>query len=245
MGTKKVAYTTLLKEALSDNVSEFDTTKTIDATGPMTKQILSYKGDGELKTTSDAASVLERYYFKDTDLGVEQIGEGQLGNELDAEPSDNINKTKKDMEKDIVEAEEVEDPEEEVEESVKEGDELSEAEEAVIERLISEMEGEEDEDEESEEDDDEDKKPVKEAKKAKKAVKEEEIEADEELDVDDEMGDAGEEDVEESVKEANLGPLGHPNDAESYENLEEAFKIFREEIEEDSVDIDDDEDVQV
>ena len=63
MATKKVQYTKLLKEALT----EFDTTKTVDVTGPMTKQILSYKGDGELKTTSDAASILERYYFSSDD----------------------------------------------------------------------------------------------------------------------------------------------------------------------------------
>jgi len=231
MATKKVAYTQLLKEALSDNVQEFDTTKTIDTTGPMTKQILSYKGDGELKTTSDAASILERYYFKNDDAGVEQVSEGHLGNELDTVPSDNINKTKKDMEKDIVEAEEVEDDSEDGgEESTNEGEDLTEAEEAVIERLISEME------DETEGGDDEGGAD------------------DEDLDVDEEMNegdtsmddkDAGpKDDDDDDLNEAALGPLHHPHDAESYENLEEAFKIFREEIEDDTVDIDED-DVQV
>jgi len=223
MATKKVTYTQLLKEALSDNVAEFDTTKTIDTTGPMTKQILSYKGDGELKTNSDAASILERYYFKDSDPGVDTLEEGQLGNELDAEPSKNINKTKKDMEKDIVESEEVEDADEEGGEEVKESDDLTEAEEAVIERLIAEMEGDDDADDSGDDDLD---------------VEDEMTnEGDTSMDDDADGDDAGEE---EAANEAALGPLGHPNDAESYENLEEAFQIFREEIEEDVIDIDED-----
>jgi len=235
MATKKVAYTQLLKEALSDNVQEFDTTKTIDTTGPMTKQILSYKGDGELKTTSDAASILERYYFKDTDAGVEQIDEGHLGNELDTVPSDNINKTKKDMEKDIVEAEDVEDPEESEDggdEATNEGEDLTEAEEAVIERLISEMEDDSDAgDDDSEGGEDLD-------------VDEEMSEGDTSMDDKVEDDEDDEDDAPENTNEAAMGPLHHPHDAESYENLEEAFKIFREEIEEDAVEIDDD-DVQV
>jgi len=243
MATKKVTYTQLLKEALSDNVAEFDTTKTIDTTGPMTKQILSYKGDGELKTNSDAASILERYYFKDSDSGVEALEEGHLGNELDAEPAKNINKTKKDMEKDIVEAEETEDPEkgdeggeEKVEEGIQqEGDELTEAEEAVLERLIAEMEGDDEGDGKEEELDVDDEmgdseEKVEEGKKVKK-------ETDTSMD-DDEGGE------DEDLEEAALGPLGHPHDAESYENLEEAFKIFSEEIEDETIDVDDDE-VQV
>jgi hypothetical protein len=45
------------------NLSEFDTTKTVDVKGPMLDPILGYEGDGELPTYKDAASVLERYYF--------------------------------------------------------------------------------------------------------------------------------------------------------------------------------------
>jgi len=51
------------QELLKENLSEFDTTKTVDVKGPMLDPILGYAGDGELPTYKDAASVLERYYF--------------------------------------------------------------------------------------------------------------------------------------------------------------------------------------
>jgi hypothetical protein len=51
------------QEMLKENLSEFDTTKTVDVKGPMLDPILGYEGDGELPTYKDAASVLERYYF--------------------------------------------------------------------------------------------------------------------------------------------------------------------------------------
>jgi len=50
------------QEMLKENLSEFDTTKTVDVKGPMLDPILGYDGDGELPTYKDAASVLERYY---------------------------------------------------------------------------------------------------------------------------------------------------------------------------------------
>jgi len=66
--TKKVSYANLLKEALSDYT---DTPKNVDTLGPFLDPILSYKGDGELPTHKDAASILERYYFKqEQDEGV-------------------------------------------------------------------------------------------------------------------------------------------------------------------------------
>ena len=68
MGNKRVSYQTMLKEA----IAEFDTSKNVDVKGPMLDPILSYEGDGELPTYKDAASVLERYYFNETqDKGVE------------------------------------------------------------------------------------------------------------------------------------------------------------------------------
>ncbi len=51
------------QEMLKENLSEFDTTKTVDVKGPMLDPILGYEGDGELPTYKDASSVLERYYF--------------------------------------------------------------------------------------------------------------------------------------------------------------------------------------
>ena len=66
--TKKVSYANLLKEALSDYT---DTPKNVDTMGPFLDPILSYKGDGEIPTHKDAASILERYYFKqEQDEGV-------------------------------------------------------------------------------------------------------------------------------------------------------------------------------
>ena len=58
----KKTYQEILKENISQ-LSEFDTTKTVDIKGPMLDPILGYEGDGELPTYKDAASVLERYYF--------------------------------------------------------------------------------------------------------------------------------------------------------------------------------------
>jgi len=58
----KVSYLSLLKEA----IQEYDA-KAMDKLGPMTEPILTYRGDGELKThyepESLTSSVLERYYF--------------------------------------------------------------------------------------------------------------------------------------------------------------------------------------
>jgi hypothetical protein len=66
--TKKVSYANLLKEALSDFT---EIPKNVDTVGPFLDPILSYKGDGELPTHKDAASILERYYFEqDQDKGV-------------------------------------------------------------------------------------------------------------------------------------------------------------------------------
>jgi len=221
MSIKKVSYSKLLQEAMAD----FDTTKTVDVTGPMTKQILGYKGDGELKTTSDAASILERYYFSDeNDRDVSIIGEDDRTdfaepdrNEVDDVPSDNINKTKKDIEDELTEADDMDEEESEADTEESEVNanesEVTEAEEAVIEKLISEME----------EDDDE-----------------EEGEEDEDLDADKEVS-------------QEMGPVGNPKTADqdsedsgSDDDLSEAFEIFREEIEadDDEEDIDSD-DVEV
>jgi len=245
MSTRKVSYTQLLKEAMSD----FDTSKTVDVTGPMTKQIISYKGDGELKTTSDAASILERYYFgDDNDSGVSILGEEESRtdfpepdrNDIDDEPSDNISKTKKDIEDAVAEASDYDLSEADygddvtmdlledsiLEESTTVGggksEDLSEAEEAVIEKLISEMEGEdEDEGGESDEGGEEE---TSEGYWLEQEDEGDEEEEDEELDAD-----------EETTQE--MGPIGNPRNADE---LTEAFNIFREEIESDSIEEGDD-----
>ena len=270
----KVSYTKLLKEAIAQ---EWDQTKTVDVQGPMTDPILGYDGDGELQTHKDAASVLERYYFKERD-GNDLIE--HTDNEIDEEPAA-INKTKKDIE------DEIDDGESGSASFPKEGidtdsdDDLmmedDSVENSVIEKLIAEMENEEPDDDESDEegDDELDEHEILE-------MDEEDSEETEELDVDKEVEGGAEEDEEEveaEVKEAldaissigfieeidldeeldildeTAGALGYAppgfkgaqkgatdtttSGAKSgYEDeeLEEAFSIFQEEIEEDEVD---------
>lgn len=57
----KKTYVQLLKEA----IAEFDTSDNVEVKGPMLDPILSWRGDGELPTNKDAASILERYYFNE------------------------------------------------------------------------------------------------------------------------------------------------------------------------------------
>jgi hypothetical protein len=58
---KSKTYVQLLKEA----IAEFDTSDNVEVKGPMLDPILSWRGDGELPTNKDAASILERYYFNE------------------------------------------------------------------------------------------------------------------------------------------------------------------------------------
>ena len=73
MSKKKVSYMQLLKEAVGKKDGEYtETEKSVDVKGPMTSDILSYKGDGEIKTHKDAGSILERYYFNEKhDSGIQ------------------------------------------------------------------------------------------------------------------------------------------------------------------------------
>jgi len=147
MTTKKVSYVKLLKEAIAD----FDTTKTVDVKGPMVDSILSYKGDGELNTHKDAASILERYYFNEkNDAGVKVVD--PIDNPIDEVPDKNISKTKKEIEKAITEKKEEEevelaadekaDDKDELEIEVEENEDVSAMENSIIEKLIEEMEDE-------------------------------------------------------------------------------------------------------
>ena len=258
--TKKVSYANLLKEALSDFT---EIPKNVDTVGPFLDPILSYKGDGELPTHKDAASILERYYFEqDQDKGVTvaldeeesvvdkdivTVGDDKAA--LSDEP-DSVKKSKDDtedamaMEQEEMVADEEEETEEVEEQIVPEepaglaGDEKElpprkgkdadnqvkaaqleaddTVESAVIEKLISEMEDEEDE-------------------------VEEEVE-EEELDVDKEMeGEEEKEEEEEVTEDAGVGPgpikakgaMGNPGEGEDYDDIDEAFNIFKEQIEED------------
>jgi len=76
MATKKVSYKNLLKEAISEFT---DVAKHAEVKGPFLDGILKWDGGGELPTTQDAASILERYYFnenQDDDVEVTTEDEG-------------------------------------------------------------------------------------------------------------------------------------------------------------------------
>ncbi len=263
---KKVSYMGLLKEAIGD----VDTSKSVDVKGPMLDPILSYSGGGELPTHKDAASILERYYFKeDEDTGV-SVFEDTLAaddNDVDAIPGKDPKKTRADVEKELAkEADAVEecDDSEAVEEAAEveddnnddEAEEVDEGatielENSVIEKLIAEMEDEEDDEPAEVEESNrvagdrgtqgeeamgtnnyDDQVPGR--KDITKEAEEGDEEEDEEKDIDSKVSefDAG----------ADAGTGGGPlskakKGGEDEDEVEEAFKIFKEEI----LDIDDDE----
>ena len=250
MSSKKVSYLKVLKETLA----EFDTSQTVDVKGPMVDPILSYNGDGELPTNKDAASILERYYFKEDDgISLDE----NVDNEIDEVPDKNINKTKKDIEKEVTEQkeedeEEEKDDKEEVteqkeedeeedkddkEEKVEESTELDEVENAVLERLIDEMEELEEKEYPGDEGEGtkaagtgkaEDKVPPRKdmTKEQKEEDDEEDLDVDKELDMDEDE----EEKVEESAKPL---PGGLGNEGEDLDELSEQFEIFKQAIEDD------------
>jgi hypothetical protein len=90
MGKKIVSYQQLLKEA----ISEFDTSQNVDVKGPMLDPILSYEGDGELPTYKDAASVLERYYFNQTQEHGVEVAEADYENDKGKKSKDGSEDTK-------------------------------------------------------------------------------------------------------------------------------------------------------
>jgi len=164
----------LLKEA----IAEFDTSDNVEVKGPMLDPILSWDGGGELPTSKDAAGILERYYFNETnDKGVNVMDEGS---ELEAayqndkgsasgeamknakgtgteqagtSDASTIIASKDEKAKDIAkEGVQVEQDDEEVEVDADDEEvdvsEELEMENAIIEKLIKEMEDEEEEDKE-------------------------------------------------------------------------------------------------
>jgi len=154
MSAKKVSYVSLLKEA----IQEFDTSKNVDVKGPMLDSIISYDGNGELQTSKDAGSILERYYYNeenDSGVSVSEIDKTHP-NEIDEVPGtkdSDVGKEKKQIEDEITEAEEKEEDEEkeekeeeEVKEDVEteatetETDEAVTLENEIISKLIEEME---------------------------------------------------------------------------------------------------------
>jgi hypothetical protein len=314
----KQSYVKLLKEAITD----WDTSKQVDIKGPFLDPILSYKGDGELATHKDAASILERYYFGETDsrIMVEAEEEGAAGdteiNDLPSKEDSGVGKEKDQIEKEITEQEETDteekdedddEKEEGKEEEVKEQEEVKDAdkkedkeekpaeiteqlENAIIEKLIEEMElqeeevpgdkgegtqaagtgtaekqvpdrkdmtkeqeevvpaGEEkEEDEDKEDEDKEEKEEVEEAFKIfKEQIEAEEKPADDKkkddevLDIDKELD--NKKDLDKEIKKEQLvpsavpgGPGPNKKEGMDKDELEEAYRIFKEVVEDDDI----------
>jgi hypothetical protein len=172
MSRKRVSYQNLLKQA----ISEFDTSKSVDVKGPMLDPILKWDGQGELPVYKDAASILERYYFNESqDAGVEvsegdynedgtekktaseKHGEGTGTEQAGTSDAGNISGSKKDAAKEIAKEQEEKGEKEEDEEDEKE--EMEEAEWSGKKvpkgkKYVKEQEDEEEEEEEDEEEED-------------------------------------------------------------------------------------------
>lgn len=254
MSTKKVSYMKLLKEA----ISEFDTSKNVDVKGPMLDPILSYSGDGELPTFKNVASILERYYFQeDNDKGV-SVQEDKLAaddNKIDAIPGKEPKATKKDIKDELVEQEL--EPEEEEEPAEIEESSTIELENSVIEKLIAEMEDEEIDDEKKKKDE---KKPASEANREVgdegagtqaagtgnaddqvpsrkdetnegKNIKEQEEPEDEDEEEEEEPAKVKDIDKEIGEQVDPSATPGGPSPKKDEDELEEAFAIFKEQIE--------------
>lgn len=215
----KRSYKELLKESI---VQEFDTSKTADVKGPMLDNILSYTGDGELPTHQDAASILERYYgFEGKDKGVNVMEAPQ--NEIPEVPEDNLNKAKNDIEDEVEPSKTVGDssavkinagPEDIEEGTVEEGIIEEDLENTVLERLISELE----EQEEAEPEEEPEEKPEGAEKDAEK------------LDVDKELKEATGGGSLPGGKTSTGKKLG-TSGSYSGDEIEEAFQLFQEQIE--------------
>jgi len=206
----KKNYKELLKESV---LKEFDTSKTVDIKGPMLDAILSYNGAGELPTHQDASSILERYYYGEKlDKGVD-IHEAEQ-NEISEVPKDSIEATKNEVEDELGGDEAVDKRElggDAIEEDI-------EIENTVIEKLIAEM----DDDNEKKDDDEDEKKDEK------------KDETEKELNVDKEV----KEDMLPGFKTSTGHRLGTGGNVST--DLEEAFQLFQEQIE-DEEDEDEDE----
>lgn len=221
----KKSYKELLKESV---VVEFDTSKTVDVQGPMLNAILSYKGDGELHTHQDAASILERYYYGEKeDKGVD-VQEAEQ-NTIDEVPVDNLNKAKDQIE-DEVEPTKTDGDSKAVlikakAEDIEEGVEI---ENTVIEKLIAELE-ESDEPTEVTTEQKEDE-PVKEPTDEEPTG--DEIPEDEkDLDIDKEL-----EEGLPGFRTSTGKRFGTGGDVRVGDELEEAFQIFKEQVEDDEKD---------
>jgi len=218
----KKSYKELLKESI---VGEFDTSKTVDVQGPMLDAILSYKGDGELHTNQDAASILERYYYgQEEDKGVD-VQEAEQ-NTIDEVPVDNLNKAKDQIEDEVEPTKTVGDSKavlikakaEDIEEDI-------EIENTVIEKLIAELE-ESEGDAEVTTEQTADEKPIEDEKDIEDDMPKDE----KDLDIDKELEEGG---ALPGYRKSDGYRLGTGGDVRVGDELEEAFQIFKEQVEDD------------
>lgn len=206
----KRSYKELLKESI---VHEFDTTKTTDVKGPMLDAILSYTGNGELPTHQDAASILERYYYGESeDKGVNVMEAPQ--NEIPEVPVDNLNSAKGDIEDELEPSKTVGDSKavliKKGPEDIGEGIVEEDLENTVLERLIAELEEQEKMEEEPEEDEDKDV---------------------EKLDVDKELKETAGGGSLPGGRTSTGKKLGSSGSYTRDDELEEAFQLFQEQVE--------------
>ena len=99
--TKKVSYLDLLKEA----ITEYDASQ-LDYKGPLINPMLTFDGSVELKSnepSADVASVLERYYYKEQAEEGLAVPEDEKNEVKTGENPDTIAATKADIEKEITE----------------------------------------------------------------------------------------------------------------------------------------------
>ena len=238
-------YASLLKEA----ISEFDTSKSVDVKGPMLDPILGYDGGGALQTKKDMniPGILERFYFEETAEKLVEHTDNTI-DEVPGKEDGNVHKSKKDFEKEITEMTESEegekdekDDKEDDKDDKEETSDSEKVEEAVIEKLIAEMEQEGSESEAGnkaagtgtvEKQIPDRKDATNEDSIIETLMKEMDDEAageeEEEMDVDKELGEVSE-----------LGPIGNPSRTDEDELLGEAFEIFKEQIESEDDDIED------
>jgi len=219
-------------------------------TGEDPDSVAATKSDIEKEVTEDTTSAPDT----DGDSGTEQAAEKGAEGEVPSRKDDvdvsvgeqEVVDVDKEMEK------EEEEGEEEAEEEKEAGEEIEEAdavEEAVIEKLIAEMEEEEaplSEQEEPEEKEEEEKEEEAEVEEECVGVKKEQEEVPEEEEEKEEEEKEEEEEIEEAA--GNLGgpPLaGHKDaQAEGTEAIDEAFQLFKEQIEADEEEEEEPEEVE-
>jgi len=261
---RKVAYVDLLKEALS----EYDT-KQFTYKGPLTEPIISYDGDGEMETNQNMSDLLDKYYLKekeDTRDYIDLLSEDAEEQEpdrneiVDGEEPDSIDDTLGDFEDEILG--------DGSEGEAFDADDVNEGlEKTIIERIIREMEDEVGPDNPIEPEKDEETKEAgtefASPKEIDKVLEDIELElalmeddATEEaeknegsINSDADLEDSGKNaietaknadeplDVDKKVTEQHkgMGPIMYKR----VEDLEEQFRIFREQVEEELGDLED------